>query len=118
MSISSLPIGSSLRDFIIGASNWGGSQTYYFAGLIAGMKIGTKILTQADVDIMYSTRYDKTLFPANTLSELSINAKNEVQEWQTDFPMIAQDSNYIYRRGYTPGYGLRSGHQLQIKGGY
>lgn len=95
-----------------------GTGNRYFYGRLGYMRVWNKIVTQNDVDVAYSTRYDKTQFPGNLLTDISANAKNETQEWQTNFPVIAQDDNYIYRKGFTQGNGLRSGHQMLIKGGY
>lgn len=117
-SFTTLMANGTYDDFALGSYREASTMYYLWAGVIANFKVLSKIITQQDVDIAYSTRYDKTLFPANQLTELSINAKNEVQEWQTNFPIIAQDSNYIYRQGFTPGNGLKPGHRALIKGGY
>jgi hypothetical protein len=103
------------RDFIIGANNNNGTLGNYFSGMIANFRVRNKIITQADVDLGYATRYPNTNQYKNTILNCRPNG-DKVFEFVDTCPVVATDANYIYRKGFTPGYGLKGGDIVKVGG--
>ena len=114
--VTTLMANGTFADFFIGRDTAG---TKMSAGVIANFRIRNKIISQADVDIGYATRYPR--FSSDNMQNVGMNVRPSgiaTLEYQTNCPTVGQDATYSYRRGFTMGDGLRSGDLLKIKQGY
>lgn len=93
-----LPSGGTTTDMIIGVST---ATAQYWDGKIAYMLFMDYVMTQADVDWLYSTRYAKpAVFPDNNyFIKAYSKPSSSGNPKQIEIIEVERDSSYIYRKG-------------------
>ena len=104
------------EDFAIGA---GATGTGYFGSTIGTVRVFDKVITQKEADLLYSVRYDKpAIFNDTSYKIEAFIQKDGSSSFERPYVWdeVKRDSSYIYRSGFTSGYGLSSSDKLKIIG--
>ena len=96
--------------------------TSKFNGWIDEFIVMNKILTQADVDMLYASKYDISAINTQDFSLEAKWQKNSVSTMEKTIniggQMVAKDSSNLYRLGYTPGQGFASPDKMKVVAKY